>query len=171
MCVRILFVSFEELVIRQSHKIKETLREKKSIDLYLPNKSKITEQLCRISPWNNFSQRVPYCLQTEIQVANQKIGEVNRREILQVFLQLALALVDPLLNTGLASHQNYPGSILCRTGGQNECSVVSYIHQSSRERERWATFLKYKPADQLSYNPELWHSAASALSATTQTTG
>lgn len=43
MCVRILFLLFEELVIRQSHNIKDTLREKKNIDLYLVNKSKITE--------------------------------------------------------------------------------------------------------------------------------
>lgn len=43
MCVRILFLLFEKLVIRQSHNIKETLREKKNIDLYLVNKSKITE--------------------------------------------------------------------------------------------------------------------------------
>lgn len=43
MCVKILFLSFEEFVIRQSHNIKETLREKKNTDLYLVNKSKITE--------------------------------------------------------------------------------------------------------------------------------
>lgn len=48
MCVRILFLSFEEFVIRQSHNIKETLREKENIDLYLVKKSKITEQLCHI---------------------------------------------------------------------------------------------------------------------------
>lgn len=48
MCVRILFLLFEELVIRQSHNIKDTLREKKNIDLYLVNKSKITESLHHI---------------------------------------------------------------------------------------------------------------------------
>lgn len=48
MCVRILFLSFEELVIRQSHNIKGNLGEKKNTDLYLVNKSKITEQSCHI---------------------------------------------------------------------------------------------------------------------------
>lgn len=49
MCVRILFLPFEELVIRQSHNIKETLGEKKNTDLYLGNKSKIIGQSCHIS--------------------------------------------------------------------------------------------------------------------------
>lgn len=46
MCVRILFLSFEKLVFRQSHNIKETLGEKKNIDLFLVYKSKFTEQVC-----------------------------------------------------------------------------------------------------------------------------
>lgn len=48
MRVRILFLSFEKLIFRQSHNIKETLGEKKNTDLFLVNKNKITEQLCHI---------------------------------------------------------------------------------------------------------------------------
>lgn len=53
-------------------------------------------------------------------------------------------------------------------GGQNEYSLLSHMHQSSREREGWGPFPKGKSADQLSCNPKPWHPAASALSATTQ---
>lgn len=133
MCVRILFLLFEKLVIRQSHNIKETLREKKNIDLYLVNKSKITEQLHHIYCHGIISLKefLIVCRQ-KFRQQIRKLERFTEGKFCRCFLNWSWHLQTPNL-TLVQQPSKTTQEPSCAMAGDSECSVLSYIQQSSRK--------------------------------------
>lgn len=166
MCARILFLSFEELVIRQSHNIKETLGEKKNTDLYLVNKSKITEHLCHIYHHGIISFKEFLVVSRD--KFRQWIWKVERfeKEKFLGFSWTSLGTCRPPFTLTIWFSNPPKATQDPSSATSMNCMCVAchptYTRGSSRQREGLAPFLKGEQVRLLSCTPEPQHPAASA---------